>query len=845
MAPKGPERDPPARRDPPLVLLQFRADATPSWGPSASAEVQASVPDGWQRLSRLLPGLRVEPLFDGVSEADLERVLQRARQLSPRYRPAPFRSMFRLALPRRAEWGPGSPDPSQESVGRWLEQVLREALPVERVQVRELHETLPLKDTPGGDKDLAFLDPAMRGVDAPAAWDRSAGDGFGKGETLADIEKGWFVKTDPAGTGHEALGDLVATLLPGGVQDTDSMGHGTAVLGLVLAPKDGQHVVGVAPGVDSVLLSSAVRTSGAYVPEAAIMEAIVALSGPAYLPGAVLLIELQTDLTEARTHVVDGRNGPLEILEFVHLLIQLAVACHIVVVEAAGNGGTTAAGLTGVDLDAYATADAPVAGMPTLLHGDSGAILVGQSKWTGSSTDLASHHESISDGVTGARIDCFAWGFKVIAASASTSVTPIKGTWNSYFGGTSAAAAIVAGVALVVQGMVRAGITGTPGYLTPQRLRALLRDRGQTPLADGSTDTIGVMPDLAKLIDGLAKTVDVYLRDHVLDTGDRSTGTLSRSPDIIVRNAPLPASTTPDAEFGEASGTAGDDDLSEQPLAGGRAWIYLRLRNRGTADATGVKVSLWYAQSSTLLQPADWEFIDSTVVDVPAGDTLVVAPPIVWDPVPDEGHYCFIALAHHPADPGFVGSGFALESTTDVTVPAEFADFAYFRTYIANENNVVWRNVNVVAAPAGTAVAMAARVRGATGTEAEMELRVETRLPEGARLRLLLPKSLEARMVPPAAAVRAAGGGWSLVLPARGLTRLGSARLPAREAHELRFEVTLPERPLGPPPRRLPGGLPPRPELALVQLHRGQVVGRVTWRLRRGPRRDEPGLGPA
>lgn len=845
MAPHSSDDKAPARRDPPLVLVEFRADATPSWGPSASAEVEAAAPDGWQRLAALFPGLRIEPLFDGVSEADLERVLRRARQLSPRYRPAPFRSMYRLALPRRAEWGPGAPKKDQVSVGRWLEDVVRASLPVVSVQVRELHETLPVKDSPSGIVDLLFLDPAMRGVDAPAAWDRSAGDGFGKGETLADVELGWFVKTDPAGTGHEALGDLVATLLPGGVQDVSEMGHGTAVLGLVLAPKDGKHVVGVAPGVTSVVLSSALRTSGAYVPEAAIMEAIVTLSGTDHLPGAVLLIELQTDLTEAATHVVDGRKGPLEILPSVHLLIQLAVACHIVVVEAAGNGGTTAAGLTGVDLDAYAYADAPVAGVPTLLHGDSGAILVGQSKWTGSSTDLASHHVSISDGVTGARIDCFAWGFKVYAASASTSVTPIKSAWNSYFGGTSAAAAIVAGVALVVQGMVRAGITGTPGYLTPPRMRALLRDRGQTPLADGSAATIGVMPDLAKLIAGLAKTVDVYLRDHVLDTGDRSTGTLSRSPDIILRNAPLPATTTADAEFGETSGTAADDDLSDEPEAGGQAWIYLRLRNRGTADATGVKVSLWYAASATLLQPADWVAIGSTVVDVPAGDTLVVAPPILWDPVPAEGHYCFIALAHHPADPGFVGSSFALDAVTEATVPEAFADFGYFQTYIANENNVVWRNVNVVAAPAGTEVALAARVRGATDAEAEMDLRVEARLPEGARLRVLLPKALGVRMTPPAGAVREAGGGWALVVPARGVTRLGRVRLPAREAHELRLEVTLPERPHAPPPRRPPGGAPPRPEVALVQVHRGQVVGRVTWRLRRGPRRDEPGLSPS
>ena len=61
------------------------------------------------------------------------------------------------------------------------------------------------------------------------------------------------------------------------------------------------------------------------------------------------------------------------------------------------------------------------------------------------------------------------------------------------FGGTSGAGAIVAGAAVVLQGIARA--RGT--LLTPDRMRDLLSDRGfNTSSANPSSDRIGVMPNL-------------------------------------------------------------------------------------------------------------------------------------------------------------------------------------------------------------------------------------------------------------------------------------------------------------------------------------------------------------
>jgi hypothetical protein len=69
---------------------------------------------------------------------------------------------------------------------------------------------------------------------------------------------------------------------------------------------------------------------------------------------------------------------------------------------------------------------------------------------------------------------------------------------NSYtnrFGGTSGAAAIVAGAAVVIQGLHKY-FKGRP--LTPAEMRHVLRATGTPQLPAGATQKIGVMPDIRK-----------------------------------------------------------------------------------------------------------------------------------------------------------------------------------------------------------------------------------------------------------------------------------------------------------------------------------------------------------
>jgi hypothetical protein len=349
------------------------------------------------------------------------------------------------------------------------------------------------------------------------------------------------------------------------------------------------------------------------------------------------------------------------------------------------------------------------------------------------------------------------------------------------------------------------------------QMRALLGDRtpgANTPCKQSAvvnadkTDVIGVMPDLKVLASKLGAVPDLYIRDNLGDIGDPHTGMLSVSPDIIVLVNPLAVGVTADSAFGAGSPGENSDSLSEDPITGQPAQIYVRVKNRGGKDVIGAKVTVWYADSSTLVQPVSWTKIGSALVDAPQGGNLTVAGPIAWPAAPATGHYCFIAAVEHPEDQLFV--------------PAALADFDAYKAYIRTENNVSWRNFNVVPVPQSGMMMMSAQASGPQdGDEREMELQVESRLPDGAILQVELPADLAERMSLPHGVFKEDSRTHARLGRVRsvGVTSLGLARLAARELHEVTLHV------------KLPATRPRRCEVALVQRHQGQVVGRVTWRL--------------
>jgi hypothetical protein len=828
MTPRRSSQHAPIERDPPYVAVRFPAADTPSWGPQATQEVRERLPDDWAFLESQFPGLLLMPLFEGVPARVIRGLVARARQLSPSYQPADFLSLFQVVLPRREEWGPQAPEGPELATG--LRRLMRERLRVVDVIV-ELHMAPPPASDDGGAHDLPYLDAPPRGIGIDVAAAGLGGakvsdfaGGKGQGETLADVELGWDpthkdFRVDAAGT---LADEIDFEPLPGGSMHPTFVKHGTQVLSVAVARRNSIFTMGVAPLVKDVVLSSAWRTTasiaGVKIVEAAILEALVALVGSGRPAGSILLIEDQTPLDTYDTTLSAGLYGPSEVNPVVFWLIQLAVANHVVVVEATGNGSAYVGGTTAVDLDA----------LLLKVHPDgkggfknSGAILVSAAQWDGSDW------VEFSWAVKGARVDCFAQGDDAYAAVPGHAIA-------NGFNSSSLAAAIVAGAALVLQGLVRNGLSGVVPYLTPMQMRALLGHKSHnTKLKGGVANVVGVMPRLAVLAEKIASMPDLYIRDHALDKGDAHTLLLARSPDIIVRNSQVTAAQA-NTDWGEGSGAEDRDDLSEVPVAGQKAWVYVRVRNRSAAAAAGATVKVWYADSTTILDFAKWKEIGQATLDVPGNDQLTVSAAIEWSAVPATGHYCFIALVHHADDPGFVSSSFLLPSAAaTLTIPAEFTGWSYFRNYVRTENNVSWRNFDVVdvSAAAASVVTVEADVGsppdgggggGAGGGGGDMELNVENRLPPGASLEVEMPDALAKKLkrLHPAIKLDLTTKTWKGPVPNGTVVRLGAGKLSAKSSLMVKLHV------------KLPAGLARAGEVALVQREGKDVVGRVTRRFR-------------
>ncbi|MBS1566553.1 MAG: S8 family serine peptidase [Bacteroidetes bacterium] len=312
-----------------------------------------------------------------------------------------------------------------------------------------------------------YCSPAPVGIDAFHAWSLSGGRGEA-GIRYIDIEQGWM-------SYHEAV--IPNRLACTGLSHPEAEAHGTAVLGVLgMQPPDDDPrspaAGGIVPHADGYVLSQW-RPAGDHNTADAIMAAI------GYLHyGDVLLIEAQ-----ARHRSTGAQTWPIEIQDACYEAIRLATALGIIVIEPAANGGA--------DLDRYA-ADGENIFLPARkAFRDSGAIMVAAAAAT-------LPHIRMPFSNYGRRIDCYAWGQRVFTAgSHPRSAGIVINTYTHAFGGTSAAAAIIAGAAIALQSITVAA--GRP-RLGPQSMRSLLSDKSLgTPSAAAGKDKIGVMPDLRRL----------------------------------------------------------------------------------------------------------------------------------------------------------------------------------------------------------------------------------------------------------------------------------------------------------------------------------------------------------
>ncbi len=349
-----------------------------------------------------------------------------------------------------------------------------------------------------------YLDRGPVGVDARHAW--SFAGGRGAGVKIIDIEGGWrFSQEDLL----QRQGGIV-----GGhaLRDEGWVSHGTAVAGVLGGDRTDFGVTGICP--DATMFGFAAFDSRGRHDTADAIRLAAARLGP----GDIILIELHKAGPRARTDpTLTGEPGSIPIEWWPHNfeVIRDATMRGIIVVEAAGNGHE--------DLDdpiydrppqkSFSREDWRNPFNPSHRH-DSGAIIVGAgapppgiNRWDpdplnrggdygppASRLDFSNH---------GKRVDVQAWGKAVVTCGYGTlqGGPHTKNRWyTGRFGGTSSAAAIVAGVLACLQG-IRLKRKEPP--LTPRAARRLLRTTGlrQSHGPDApASERIGRMPDLRQLI---------------------------------------------------------------------------------------------------------------------------------------------------------------------------------------------------------------------------------------------------------------------------------------------------------------------------------------------------------
>ena len=748
----------------PRVIVRFHEGIDSGKHKDAVGYLKQRDPAMLRRVETAFGTLRIEPVFSDKTREKIPKLQRLAVERDPSYNPSDL-TTFHYVEAEKAD----------DLLA--LAKMLAASSAILSADV-EIPGPDPLVDD--SDDPLSvnqtYLDAAPGGLDARYAWTFTGGDGAG--QRVIDIEQGWTFN-------HEDLAGHGITQLNGTLVDS-SRGHGTAVLGELCAIDNTLGCTGFAPNIASVFVASRNPSLAN-----SIVDVLDSLDF-----GDVMLLETQDGVPGTSPTMY----GPSEIVEAVREACRLATALGIVVVAAGGNGtGNGSAPAT--NLDTFTDAGGNLVLFRDNANADffdSGAILV-------AAATSAAPHTRLVYSTHGQRIDCFAWGQNITTSSSdSTGATTL---YRNNFGGTSGASPMVAGAALCIQGIYQAA---TGGRLSPRQMRQILSDPNlNTPRAPTEATAIGMMPNLRGIIDdALGIVPDVYIRDNVADTGDPHNGAISASPDIILRPV---AVADPQAMFGEGSGTENDSTLGFEAEANHDNFLYVRVRNRGGASAN-VNADLFWSPPSTLVTPDLWTFVGSTTIpNVPMGNQLTVSGAVTWPSasIPAPGHYCFVGLVGTVGDPA--------------PAAADFLNFDNFRTFIRNNNNVTWRNFNVVPSDPADPDAQIALNWLAPGA------------PDKARrfalhLRLDLPRRAEVLLDLPLAVLRALDAQVQLIkidqrrgrgiakLPPIGEVRLGPGLIDAKARHEMKLLVRLNSKEVG------------KFSIVARQLYEGkEEVGRLTW----------------
>jgi hypothetical protein len=423
-------------------------------------------------------------LDDGSSGA-----LREARPLLERWSGARWRRLHGLAeerlaeLRERAQRGSGRAlaDPNSEfrlrlPAGVSVEDALRALNALECVEIATpVPRPAPAPTVPDFRPSQGYLEEAPGGVGAREAWIVPGGMGRGFPSVVIDYSIN-ATHAEIWGQGGQPM--FPYDLMPDGFDPFGDTNHGTALFGMMNGRPDGEGVTGIAPQTVSFFASAATTSQGYNVAHAITTSLAWLQAGPLAQTGSVMLVAQQIAATPAGTDYV-----PAEWDLSVYNAIQLATASGVLVVEPAGNGGQ--------DLDDPYFLGAPHA--PFAPGNGSGAVIVGAGASPGGSSVDRSR---LTFSCYGSRVDLQGWGEDVVTAGYGDlyAAGGQDELYTAAFGGTSAAAAMVAAAAVDVQ---EAFTTSTGNPLTPRQLRDLLVESGspQTSGIHPASEHIGPRPD--------------------------------------------------------------------------------------------------------------------------------------------------------------------------------------------------------------------------------------------------------------------------------------------------------------------------------------------------------------
>ena len=463
----------------------------------------------WSDLIQQFPGTKIQPLITSVSPEGIEQLERKAGGQDASCRRLPSLRTYFAVRP-----------PSRKSV-KAVAETLRSWKTVDGCYVEPLPK-MP-RTTPGttGYPPQWHLDPSQGvapypgGIDARYAWSIPGGNGEvpGAGLRFADLEYGWVLDHEGLPSGNRQIRKPIY-----GANNAYYRGHGTGALGVVLATGMGNIPrFGITPRIAIANVVSPGQWSRMrqdwtdYKGVAAAIIKLLDLEDPVLQFGDVLLLEVQTGTGDREQ--VPG-DLPIEVMEVEFAAIKQATALGIVVIEPAGNGGFNLDNPNGTPEDpvTFNWTTGPFSldrAGPSPHFQNSGAIMVGAfDSWT--RTRLNNF---------GSRIDCYGPANNVETTGfddGPDGVTPkTNGTTqrDSYFGfsGTSAAAAVIAGAALALQGIAQANrIKGAEADVenrfSPKELRDILSNPNTgTRINDDAGKLIGVMPDLRQIIEDLRR----------------------------------------------------------------------------------------------------------------------------------------------------------------------------------------------------------------------------------------------------------------------------------------------------------------------------------------------------